>query len=226
MHCGEAIQEGDASREHSPTKSLLNEPYPEELPTVPAHRTCNNGYSLDEEYFGAFLASAICGSTAPDPERFPASAAALKHSPGLRRRIGKTRRVQGTLWGAPEIQWEAEIDRITRVVVKNARGHALFEIGEAMPREPSGVGISPIQLLSDHQRDAFENFPDDLLLPEVGSRMMQRMISGNLHPGGWVEVQPDVYRYAVFQTREELLVRLVLREYLAVEVAWDDSSIG
>jgi hypothetical protein len=130
------------------------------------------------------------------------------------------------LWGDPEIQWEAEIDRVIRVVVKNARGHALYEIGEPMPWEPSGVGISPIALLSDQHRDLFENLPDDLLWPEMGSRMMQRMVRGDLQPGGWVEVQPGVYRYAVFQTRGELLVRLVLHEYLAAEVAWDDSSIG
>ena len=226
IHCGESLEDSRANREHAATKALLNEPYPENLSVVNVHEQCNSGFSLDEEYLAAFLGAVISGSTEPDPVRFPKYASILNHNPRLRNRIDQVKTVQGTLWGDAEVLWAPELDRVERVIVKNAKAYALYEIGEPMTWEPSSVGISPLSLLSDRQRDVFESLPDGLLWPEVGSRMMQRMVSGNLQPGGWVEVQPGVYRYAVFQTRDKLLVRLVLCEYLAAEVAWDDSSIG
>ena len=64
-----------------------------------------------------------------------------------------------------------------------------------------------------------------MLWPEVGSRMMQRTAIGDLKPGGWVEVQPGTYRYAVHQLPELVLVRMMLREYLAAEVSWDEAHI-
>ena len=52
--------------------------------------------------------------------------------------------------------------------------------------------------------------------------MMQRMAIGDVQPGGWVEVQPGTYRYAVYQLRNQTLIRMLLRDYLACEVAWDE----
>ena len=51
---------------------------------------------------------------------------------------------------------------------------------------------------------------------------MQRMVIGDLQPGGWVEVQPGTYRYAVYQLGNQTLIRMLLRDYLACEVAWDE----
>ena len=222
VHCGEILGNNDYNREHIPTKSLINPPYPENLPTVHVHNECNLNFSLDEEYFGAFLASVICGTTEPDSERFPAAATALQHSAGLRTRINQSRQVQGT---PPNILWSPEIDRANRVLVKNARAHIRFELGELALSEPSSIGVSPISLLSASQRRDFENTPKGYLWPEVGSRMMTRMASGELQLSGWVEVQSDIYRYAVCQTHRGVLVRMVLREYLAAEVSWDGTSI-
>ena len=220
VHCGEVIQEGEADREHSPTKSLLNEPYPQELPTVPVHRVCNNGYSLDEEYFGAFLASVICGSTDTDSEQFPAATRALKHSQRLRRRIELSRQVQGSLWGSSEIRWIPEMERVNRVIVKNARCHVFFELDELVPQDPLVADIRPWRNLSLEEREQFQSGPQSSLWPEVGSRMMQRIAIGDLQPGRWVEVQPDVYRYAVCQADGGTVVRMVLREYLVAEIGW------
>jgi hypothetical protein len=67
----------------------------------------------------------------------------------------------------------------------------------------------------------FESIDNGLLWPEVGSRMMTRVITGQDLSNGWVIVQEGVYRYAVVQ-QGGILVRSVLREYLATEVYWDD----
>ncbi len=95
-----------------------------------------------------------------------------------------------------------------------------------MLAEPSSVGMSPMSRLPPNQREEFENGVDSSLWPEVGSRLMQHMAIGGLQPGGWIEVQPRVYRYAVSQESGGVLVRMVLREYLAAEILWDEPSIA
>ena len=227
IHCGRGLGGDKTDREHIPTKSLLKKPYPENLQTVEVHPECNFQFSLDEEYLATLLASVLSVSTEPDQGRFSAAAGALRRSPRLRQRIDNAQRIQGSLWGGPEIQWIPEIERVNRVLVKNARGHAYYELGEPMLAEPSWVGVNPLSRLSARQRAEFERGIDDSVgsaWPEIGSRLMQRLVSGHVQPGGWIEVQPSVYRYAVAQESGGVLVRIVLREYLAAEVAWDESN--
>ena len=38
------------TREHIIPRCFLNKPYPNNLPTLPSCRKCNNSFSLDEEY--------------------------------------------------------------------------------------------------------------------------------------------------------------------------------
>lgn len=225
--CAEGHNSGKYNRDHIPTKALLNPPYPENLPVVGMCQECNSGYAKDEEYLSAFLGSVICGSVRPDPDRFPVAARILDRSPSLRLRIDQTKRFQGTLWGDPVIQWTPEIERVSRVIVKNARGHVLYEFGQSLLPDPTRIGFSPIPLLSDKQRVHFESGPENILSgwAEVGTRMMQRMAIGDLRPGGWVEVQPSTYRYAVHQLGEQVQVRMVLLEYLAAEVSWHETDI-
>ena len=219
--CG-SLDGGKTDREHVPTRSLLDKPYPENLPTFDVHSECNANFSLDEEYLVAFLASVLSGSTEPDPIQFPTVARALERSSRLRKQIDGSKCVQGDLWGFPEVQWTPEIERVNRVIVKNARGHAFYELGEPMFARPSWIGVSPISLLSPGQMKEFENGTNSSLWPEVGSRLMQRVKFGDVELGGWITVQPHVYRYTVAQSVDEVLVRLVLRDYLAAEVLWGD----
>ena len=65
IHCGGWIAELDTNRDHVPSKSLLREPYPANLPVVEVCATCNEGFSLDEEYLVVFLNCVLAGSTEP-----------------------------------------------------------------------------------------------------------------------------------------------------------------
>ena len=96
-----------------------------------------------------------------------------------------------------------------------------FEYGEPMLSEPEDVWWAPLEILSAEQRADFENIESGGLLPEVGSRMLTRVISGQDLSGGWVIVQDGVYRYGLAQ-QGTMLVRSVLFEYLATQVYWSD----
>lgn len=225
-HCSVSLGSCDANEDHVPSKCLLDRPLPDNPPTVTICAECNASFARDEEYLCVFLAAVISGDTDPDRIVIPAAAASLRHSPGLRERIRRAQTCQLTLSGETEILWEPERDRVNRVIAKNARGHVLHELGEPVAGPPSRVVYCPVSLLNAAQRDSFERvsfgtaWPEVAGWPEVGSRMMQRVVSGASLRGGWIEVQEGVYRYAIIQDDSELLVRTVIREYLATEVAW------
>ena len=81
----------------------------------------------------------------------------------------------------------------------------------------------------------FETPPEEFLLPEIGSRAFlqavivesNKLINNewyneevNVFFGNeWCIIQPDRYRYLVSYS-DGIIVRLVLSEYFACEVAW------
>ncbi len=135
----------------------------------------------------------------------------------MRQRVERFRRVSDQPGGA--VTWMPELEPVRAVILKNARGHAMFEYGEPMRDEPASVAAVPLVQLTDEQRADFENVAIDVW-PEVGSRMMTRIATGQDLADGWVIVQPGIYRYAV--TQDGLMtVRIVMFEYLAAEVRWD-----
>ena len=181
----------------------------------------NEGFSRDEEYLIAFLGSVIAGSTDPDRQPNPKAERILRRSRKLRARIDRAKTEYETLGGETRSVWTAEPDRVNRVIVKNARGHAFFEYGEPMLSEPEHVWAAPLEALSPEQRGEFENIDMGLGWPEVGSRMLTRVLTGQDLSRAWVIVQDGVYRYGVAQ-RGVILVRSLLFEYLATEVYWSD----
>lgn len=124
--------------------------------------------------------------------------------------------------GTTRLSWKPEMDRIQRVILKNARGHAYFEYGEPMLDSPASVWALPLERMSKEERREFEapNARDNVTaLPEVGSRMLQRVFTGEDMEGPWIVVQAGIYRYSV-EADGGFRVRSILCEYLATEVQW------
>ena len=66
IHCGYLIGDVETSDDHVPSKGLLRKPYPENLPVVKTCKSCNSGFSGDEEYLFLFLHCVLAGSTDPE----------------------------------------------------------------------------------------------------------------------------------------------------------------
>lgn len=226
VYCGAA----EDTREHVPSRVFLDSPYPENLPVVGACRPCNNGFSMDEEYVACLIEAVISGTTDTAAMRRPGIVKTLQRSPGLRQRIEAARIV-----GPAGVSFGVEPDRIRRVLVKLAVGHAVYELAQECRAEPVSVWWRPIDLLTAQERDEFDA-PDVVqLFGEVGSRGMQRlrvleimMVSESGQPltqqmilNDWVEVQPGRYRYHSSDDGGVVCVRMVIGEYLAGEVMWE-----
>jgi hypothetical protein len=211
IHCGGATE----TRDHCPSRVLLDEPHPDSLPYLPACAACNRGFSLDEEYFACLVECARTGSV--DAVTRPKVRRIFEHSPALAARITQARSIteSGETWFA------LEQNRVGNVVLKLARGHAAYELSEPQYEKPAHVMITPLHLLTPTARDHFETPPATSVWPEVGSRAMQRMAVAFSVPGisPWVSVQVDRYRYLAV-AEDTILIRVVVSEYLACEVIW------
>lgn len=221
LPCDVPAHGGSTNRDHIPSKCLLRPPYPKDLPTVHVCSDCNASYSKDEEYLAALLGSVLAGSTRPNPEEFPVPSRVLNAKPKLRSRIAQAQVRESDFWGDTRIRTVPEINRVLKVVIKSARGHILYEMGEAVSCAPSTAWAAPLEVLSSVERNYFEHGAHGTLepWPEVGSRYMQRIAVGEPAAGGWLVVQPGIYRFRL--ELASLTVRSVMHEYLAAEVAWD-----
>ncbi len=205
------------TRDHVPSRVLLDEPHPDNLPVVSACERCNVGFSADEEYMACLIECAVAGSVSPSDMSREKIRRILSARPALMARLTLVRSERNGI-----VRFSPEDQRVKNIILKLARGHALFELNEPQYQSPSNMGFCPLPLLSEEERVRFESSPDTGLLPEVGSRAMQRGI--NLGTPGfsseWVVVQKNRYRYLAAITGG-LVVRMVLSEYLACEVIWD-----
>ena len=220
----------DETREHVPSRAFLDVPYPENLPVVGACRQCNGGFASDEEYLACLIEVVVAGSTDPQAMRRPKIARTLAHADALRTRLEAARETSeaGTLF-------HPEVERVQRVLTKLAAGHAAYELARSHLDSPIRVWWRPIDLLEPADRDAFEAPDVTPLYGEVGTRGMHRMMvlqfslmsdSGErleeqVLVSDWVEVQPGRYRYHASDDGESVSVRMVIGDYLAVEVEWE-----
>ncbi|RYD63058.1 MAG: hypothetical protein EOP84_33980 [Verrucomicrobiaceae bacterium] len=222
IHCGSVLASVGSTEDHVPTKSLLLKPRPHHLPSVRICLACNNGFSRDEQYFTTFLSCVMTGSTDPVLQCNPSAARALSDSPALRAAIERTKTDGEMVDGGRPMAWSPDMDRVRRVILKNARGHAYFELGEPVTDDPISVEAVPLPLLAPEALAAFERTSHTGNLagwPEVSSRMLQRVATGDDMRAGWIVVQDGTYRYAL-EEGENLVVRSIIWEYLATEVRW------
>ena len=217
VHCGGTTE----TRDHAPSKILLDKPYPANLPVLPACPSCNEGFSADEEYLACFVECVLHGSTDPVKLSRQKVSRILAESQALRERIERSKKQSQTLGGGEIIVWQPEEDRVRNVILKLARCHAAFELNEPQICDPDHYMVTPLESLSCEQREHFETAPDTGAWPEVGSRAMQRMLVGDQpYSDGWLEIQEGRYRYMAVGAGS-VMVRGVLSEYLAFEVIWD-----
>lgn len=217
------------TRDHVPSKCLLEQPYPANLPVVGCCNSCNQDFSKDEQYLVCLIESVLCGSTDPEKIGRPSVARIMRNSPALRKRIENSRtEADGQIVFIPEI------DRIYNVMLKLARGHAAFELSQPCREKPDHFWCGPLSSLPQENREIFDSVHFQQVFGEVGSRNMQRLMVTQmiLHSengeqpkvgmivNDWIDVQDDRYRYIAIDDMGLLIIRIVIAEYFACEVAW------
>jgi hypothetical protein len=200
------------TREHVPPKVLLDEPYPANMPVVGACAACNEGYSLDEEYFGCLLEVAACGTAQP----------AMLVRPKIRRKLADNAPLRSRLEAALGADGFISIEeiRVRRVLEKVAAGLWSFESGNRGSEWPVSTWYAPLADLEPEIHEKFLKLPASGMWPEVGSRMMLRIVTDGSAGFGetWQSVQDGRFAYAILVDPASIAVRMITRGFLAAEV--------
>lgn len=204
---------GTETRDHVPSKVFLDEPYPENLPVVPACQACNNSFSMDEEYVACLVEYVLAGSV--DMINREKIKRILQRKPALVAILGQAR--EENLFG--DISFKVDIGRVRNVILKLGRGHAAYELNEPQLDEPSAMSFMPLSILAEEDRERFETPPQSPIWPEVGSRAMQRLVVDKPGTSLWLIAQPGRYRYLA-SVGDGIVIRVVLSEYLGCEIIW------
>jgi hypothetical protein len=206
------------TRDHCPSKVLLDDPLPPNLPVVAACRRCNNSFSEDEQYLACAIDAVLCGSVQQGDMHRSKVKSILDASPALATRIRNSRRFDDS----GNAVWEVETERVRNVIVKLARGHVAYELSLPHVEEPDEVAYVPFVSMGEVERAAYESpiTSDVQIWPEIGSRAFLRAANWPSELlTGWQVVQEGRYRYFVGQTCGDF-VQIVLSEYLACRVVW------
>lgn len=208
------------NRDHVPSKILLDEPYPENLPVVPSCIKCNTGFSQDEAYFACLIECVICGTTQIDKLSREAIKRTLKHDTKLHNKLEKA-----LYYENGNISFKIKIESFENVLLKLAFGHLKYENSETEFRNPTQIWFKPIHLMTENEKLYFFSTSETDKAPEVGSRAMQRMyLTENGIPfQNWNHVQDKVYSYLVSISLGLSQVKLLIRNYLACEIVWNDN---
>jgi len=226
IYCGDPAD----TRDHVPSRILLDAPFPENLPVVGACWPCNNGFSQDEEYLACLIEVAVAGSTDPDRIRRLAVAKILRRSPALRAKLDAAQ-----ISKEGRIYLNVESERVKNVLLKLARGHAAFELSQLCREEPSSLWWCALALMSEGQLDSFNASHVVEMLGEIGSRQSQRLLvtqfvfqsedseqsALGLLINDWIDVQDSRYRYLAIDDGDQIRIKIVIAEYLACEVVWN-----
>lgn len=204
-------RERPGTRDHVPASVFLDKPYPTNLPVVESCRECNQDASLDEEYVACLIGFASEGAGASSHRAKVARI--LDRKPALAALVA-----QHVAVGADSVTFAPDDERLSRVLSKVARGLATFETAVATNADVS-LRYTPLLELDEASRDRYYAVAVPELLPEIGSRMMQRVLVTDEQrvTNLWEELQPERFAYAVEVLGDVTRVKFVVGEFLTVE---------
>ncbi len=212
------------TRDHVPSKVLLDRPFPENLPVVLSCYSCNQDFSLDEEYFACIIECMKHKTTEPENLSREKVKQIFKKSKLLKQRIEESK-----VESKENVLFQIEADRFEKVITKLAKGHVKYEFGEPQINKPNYIEYIPLANLNNEQLDRFLEVENSSIevAPEIGSRAFNRVFATNeeeLVQEKWIEVQKGSYSYLIEEFWNGKKVKFVISEFLAVEVGWIDDE--
>ena len=218
IYCGNSAD----TREHVPSKVFLGGALPENLPTIPACFKCNNSFSSDEKYVACILDVLKC-KIYSNSNLQDSTVERLEKDVQLKNLIDESVRIIDE-----KVYFSIDENRLLRILVKLARGHAGFENDYVNFDDDAEIEVRYDYLfnLSENFMQEFNSISESQLWPEVGSRGL--LIVENLETGDaagymfWSEVQEGRYRYRVdYNEHGGICVKIVIYEFLYCRIDFE-----
>lgn len=233
IYCGEEAN----TREHCPSKVFLQPPLPTDLPVLPACSKCNNDYSKDEKHTNEVIKALYRHYIEPEEEEICTKEGCNDAKEYLQKFTQDTNRIFD--------------ERLGRIFTKLAIGHAAYEISEGYYTDnwdgtPLYVSYTIRPFLSEEEWGNLEyaELINDDFLPELGSRVFRNIYVIQIHLMSssksqgkenkminacfmdWTEVQDGFYKYIAFMRDDKIIVRIIIKEFLYVEVVFQKEDGG
>jgi len=191
------------TRDHVPSKILLDEPFPENIHNVPCCYECNQGFSTDEEYFACVMECIIHESDKIEKLSRPKIKRILSKKHHLHKKITNSIQVNKDM-----VRFEIDYRAFNNVLLKLAKGHAAFETSEPQLRNPTSLIFKDIYSMTILERDSFFSCAQLEKYPEVGSRLFLHIVldEKNTPYSVWITVQENSYSYMVDSSISQLTV--------------------
>lgn len=189
IYCGELAE----TREHTPSKTLLIKPFPDNLPTIPACFKCNNGFSDDEKYVACYL-DVLKSYVYHGYHCNEKTISRLEKDQKLKSLLDEQIKVVDN-----KVHYICDETRLVNVLSKLARGHAGYEFDHVdLDSEPQ-IWYDFVFNMDNRKTELFNSIAPITIMPELGSRVFNKLcISGELTFLEWIEVQDNQYRYHVY----------------------------
>lgn len=213
------------TRDHVPSKALLDEPYTENIPVVPCCYKCNNDFSKDEEYFSCAIECCKHMTTNLSSLKRNKVIKALKRNPKLKSELSESIIIQKDSFGNDFYSFNFDNNRLINVIIKLAKGHARYEHSSPFLEEPKSIFFNTISDLSEEEKRLFYTIPISNKLTEIGSRSSNFVIQkleGDIVGviSLWEMVQENHYQYLVYydEVSNHTEVRIELANMFCIQV--------
>lgn len=183
VYCGKEAP----TRDHVIARTLLEKPYPPNLPTVPSCKICNQDYGKDEQYFLAVLAmTGAVPSLEQKVEEGGAVDRTLERSIGLDSHVIQSLQVSED--GRPFIVPDER--RIANVTLKIAFGLYIDRYKPSVI--PPIGGFLPLK---------------PMYRPDIGHHIVAISITARFRPRRWIHLQPRRYNGKITQIFDFMFAR-------------------
>lgn len=219
IYCGKPAN----TREHVPSKTMLIEPFPENLPTIPACLACNNGFSADEEYFIRYL-EVLKNKVYLDYSISAHVKKILSQKQSLQHLIeSQILSKEGYIF--PNF----DTNRFSRIITKLAIGHAGYEYDDLNFEGANGLWYDFLPNISDEKKAEFQSPKLMDVIPEISSRFScNACIIQNIESGekfvlsDWIPVQNQRYSYNVILNESGgVSVKMIILDFLYCKVDFE-----
>jgi hypothetical protein len=227
-YCAYCGDNAPNTRDHVPSRILLDDPFPENLPVVGCCEKCNNDFSKDEGYFAAGIECMIHATSNVELLSREKIKNFLNKNAELKNNIEASffEEEQLPFLDIPrKLFFKRNPQRFENVITKLAKGHVKFELSKPITSHPDVLWFGFIEELSPNDRDAFLGMSLIGKVSEIGSRMSQRILieesSGNGY-NCWITVQEGRYAYHVTDLSGKVIVKMLLSDRFCCYVEWKD----
>ncbi|SEG03004.1 hypothetical protein SAMN05421847_1335 [Halpernia humi] len=208
------------TKDHIPSKVLLDEPFPENLPIVFCCYDCNQSFSTDEEYFACIIEYLVAGTKNIEKIERKKIKNILNQKKYLKNKIEANITENN---GVLTIHFDESV--LKKVLSKLVFGHMSYELSNPYIQTPNFIGFNTIDNLNDFEYQEFisDSFVD--IIPEVGTRAsLNHIIQNQKLISTWKIVQKNNYQYKLQILDNETVLKVIIRNKLYVIATWTNKT--